>query len=121
MDINRHPGDAIHGPAESFIGDVWLWPRIGTTEHTEVRNVLFTPGSRSAWHTHHGGQVLHVTEGVGVVQCRGGERQEIRAGDTVILKPGEQHWHGAGPATFMTHIAVTDGAVDWHEHVETDD
>lgn len=52
MDINHHPGDAIRGPEDRFSGDVWLWPRIGATANAEVRNVLFTPGSRSAWHRH---------------------------------------------------------------------
>ena len=35
--------------------------------------------------------------------------------------PGERHWHGAMPATAMTHIAITeplDGKlVDWMEKV----
>ena len=35
--------------------------------------------------------------------------------------PGEEHWHGATPATAMTHIALQeklDGkAVDWMEKV----
>jgi quercetin dioxygenase-like cupin family protein len=117
VEINSDPGDATRGPAEKFTGDVWLWPQIGTTTHTDVRNVLFTPGSRSAWHRHPGGQVLHVTEGVGLVRTRGGEVRQIRAGDTVTCEPGEEHWHGAAPGTFMTHIAVTDGPADWHEHV----
>jgi quercetin dioxygenase-like cupin family protein len=117
MEINRDHGDAIKGPGDRFLGDVWLWPRIGATQHTEVRNVLFTPGARSAWHRHPGGQVLHVTEGAGRVQARGEDREEIRAGDTVVCQPGEEHWHGAAPGTFMTHIAVTDGATEWHEQV----
>ncbi|MET8580014.1 cupin domain-containing protein [Streptomyces collinus] len=117
MDVIRHPGDATKGPEDRFSGDVWLWPRIGATANVEVRNVLFTPGSRSAWHRHPAGQVLHVTEGVGLLGFRSGEVQEIRAGDTVVCHPGEEHWHGAGPGTFMTHIAVTDGPTQWKEHV----
>lgn len=121
MPIGREHGDVTKGPAERFTGDVWMWPRIGVTEHTEVRNVIFTPGARSAWHRHPGGQVLHVTEGAGVVQARGGERREIFAGDTVTCPPGEEHWHGAAPGTFMTHIAVTDGTTEWREHVTGDE
>jgi len=113
MEIRSNPGDVTKGPEERFTGDVWLWPRIGVTQHTEVRNVLFTPGARSAWHRHPGGQVLHVTAGAGLVQARDGDRREIRAGDTVICLPGEEHWHGALPGAFMTHIAVTDGATEW--------
>ncbi len=121
MEIGRKPSDATKGPEDRFTGDVWLWPQIGTTTHTDVRNVLFTPGSRSAWHRHPDGQVLHVTEGYGLVQTRGGEREEIRAGDTVTTAPGEVHWHGATPGAFMTHIAVTDGPTEWAEHVTDDE
>jgi quercetin dioxygenase-like cupin family protein len=39
----------------------------------------------------------------------------------VWFAPGERHWHGASPATAMTHIAIQemldDKAVDWLEHV----
>ncbi|MFJ4656924.1 cupin domain-containing protein [Nocardia sp. NPDC088792] len=117
MTINRDPGPITKGPDDKFAGDVWLWPQIGATRNTEVRNVLFTPGAHSAWHRHPAGQVLHVTAGVGFVQSRGGERQLIRAGDTIICHPGQEHWHGATPDAFMTHIAVTDGPTEWQEHV----
>jgi len=117
MEIIRKAGDATRAPADRFAGDVWMWPRLGATQHTEVRVVLFTPGARSAWHRHPGGQVLHVTEGQGLVQSRGGEREEIRVGDTVSSAPGEWHWHGAAPGAFMVHLAVSDGATDWAEHV----
>jgi quercetin dioxygenase-like cupin family protein len=47
--------------------------------------------------------------------------EEIRPGDVVWFAPGEKHWHGAAPATAMTHIAIQeklDGkVVDWMEHV----
>jgi quercetin dioxygenase-like cupin family protein len=117
MKITREPGDAISAPADRFTGDVWMWERIGATAHTEVRIVLFTPGARSAWHCHPAGQVLHVTTGAGLVQSRGGEREEIRAGDTVTTAPGEWHWHGAAPGKFMVHLAVTDGTTEWAKHV----
>ena len=32
----------------------------------------------------------------------------IRAGDRVFFEPGEEHWHGAAPTRFMTHIAMLD-------------
>lgn len=98
-----------------------MWPRIGATSNTEVRNVLSTPGARSAWHRHPDGQVPPVTEGIGVVPTRGGQPQEIRAGDTVLCPPGEEHWHGAAPDAFMPHVAVTDRATEWHEHVADPD
>ena len=55
--------------------------------------------------------------------CRrgAGAADALRPGDVVWFAPGEKHWHGAGPTTAMTHIAVQeklDGKpVDWLEHV----
>jgi quercetin dioxygenase-like cupin family protein len=84
-------------------------------------NVTFEPGARTAWHTHPLGQILIVTAGCGRVQREGGPVEEIKPGDVVWIAPGEKHWHGAGPATAMTHIAIQeklDGRyVDWLEHV----
>jgi quercetin dioxygenase-like cupin family protein len=84
-------------------------------------SVTFEPGARTAWHTHPLGQTLIVTSGCGWVQREGGAIEEIHPGDVVWFAPGEKHWHGAAPATAMTHIAIQeqlDGkAVDWMEHV----
>ena len=66
----------------------------------------FTPGARTAWHTHPFGQTIYVTEGVGRCQRRGGPVEEIRPGDRVFFEPGEDHWHGAAPDRFMTHLAM---------------
>ena len=88
-------------------------------------HVTFEPGARTAWHTHPLGQTLIVTSGLGRVQRAGGPVEEIRPGDVVWFEPGEKHWHGAAPATAMTHIAlqeVSDGkVVDWLEHVSDAD
>ncbi|MEU6408349.1 hypothetical protein [Microbispora sp. NPDC046933] len=36
--------------------------------------------------------------------------------------PGEEHWHGAAPDHFMTHIALWEtDEVDWLEHVGDDE
>ena len=66
----------------------------------------FAPGARNAWHVHAVGQTVHVTDGVGRIQSRGGEVLEIRTGDTVHTPPREWHWHGAAPDRFMTHLAI---------------
>ena len=63
------------------------------------------------------GQTLHVTEGVGLVQARGGEVTEIRPGDTIYTPPGEWHWHGAAPDHFMAHLAFTEGDTEWGDHL----
>ena len=71
-----------------------------------VSSVHFTPGARTAWHTHPNGQTIFVTEGVGFAQRRGGPVEAIRPGDRVFFEPGEDHWHGATPDNFMTHLAM---------------
>ena len=86
--------------------------------------VTFEPGARTAWHTHPYGQTLVVLSGLGLAQVWGGPIREIRPGDTVWFEPGEKHWHGAAPASAMSHLAfqeAKDGSpVAWLEQV-TDD
>ena len=112
------------GGAETFVGDVWLDVIVRGEEPSRIRVsvVRFAPGARNAWHAHAMGQMLHVTEGVGRTQARGGEIVEIRAGDTIYTPPGEWHWHGAASDHFMTHLAMWEapgeGAeTEWGEHV----
>ena len=76
--------------------------------------VEFSPGSRSKWHFHPGGQVLHVLSGEGVVGNRDGQRIIMRAGDTVTVDPGERHWHGATPSSQMLQMSITSrGTTRW--------
>ena len=112
------------GTPDRFAGDVWI-DRLTSAEppsRIRVNVVRFAPGARNAWHVHAVGQTLHVTEGVGRVQSRGGEVIEIRAGDTVHTPPGEWHWHGAAPDRFMTHLAMWEAPQEgdeseWGDHV----
>jgi quercetin dioxygenase-like cupin family protein len=112
------------GPAEWFTGTVYLDPVATPSEGSRLfaLSVHFTPGARTAWHHHPHGQTLLVTEGVGLCQSRGGEIQTIRPGDRVSFAPGEEHWHGAAPDRFMTHLALQEVGDDgstatWLEHV----
>jgi quercetin dioxygenase-like cupin family protein len=112
------------GPADWFSGEVWLDEIAAGESPSRLRaaSVHFTPGARTAWHSHPVGQVLHVTEGTGRVQSKGGAVTGIRAGDTVHAEPGEVHWHGAAPHSFMTHLALQEAGpdgttADWLEHV----
>jgi quercetin dioxygenase-like cupin family protein len=124
MEIRRERADTRPGPREWFTGQVWMdeIATAGPPSRVRMLSVHFTPGGRTAWHHHPFGQILHVTEGEGLVQRRGGGREPIRAGDTVQAEAGEWHWHGAGPGTFMTHLAVQEADDDgqttyWGEHV----
>jgi len=111
------------GSAEYFSGTVRIDPLNSSPEPARVAMALvtFEPGARTAWHTHPFGQTLIVQSGCGRAQRDGGPIEAIRPGDVVWFAPGERHWHGAGPTTAMTHIAVqekADGsAVTWMEHV----
>ena len=111
------------GPEEWFTGTVRVDPLFQAQPPGRVAGatVTFEPGARTAWHTHPLGQTLVVTSGCGRVQRGGGRIEEIRPGDVIWFPAGEKHWHGASPATAMSHIAIQeqlDGkAVDWMEKV----
>jgi quercetin dioxygenase-like cupin family protein len=102
---------SVKGPAQMFTGDVWFDVIAQGSEPSRMRvNIVrFAPGARTAWHCHAVGQTLHVTEGIGLVQSRGGEVTEIRPGQTIYTPPGEWHWHGAAPDHFMSHLAMWEG------------
>jgi quercetin dioxygenase-like cupin family protein len=109
MDIKRAGSSpSTKGPAEYFTGTVRVDPLFPVTAPARAAGnaVTFEPGARTAWHTHPLGQVLIVTAGCGRAQREGGPVEEIRPGDVVVFAPGEKHWHGAAPATAMTHIAI---------------
>jgi quercetin dioxygenase-like cupin family protein len=111
------------GPAQYFTGGARVDPLFPAHPpmNTSGAYVTFEPGARSAWHTHPAGQVLIVTAGVGRVQRWGGKVEEIRPGDVIWTPPGVKHWHGAAPATSVTHIAIQDAVngknVEWMEKV----
>jgi quercetin dioxygenase-like cupin family protein len=120
--------DTVKGPAELFTGDVWfdVIARGEEPSRMRVNTVRFSPGARTAWHTHAVGQTLHVVDGVGRIQARGGKVLEIRAGDTIYTPPGEWHWHGAAPGHFMVHLAMWESPgegteTEWGDHVTNDE
>jgi quercetin dioxygenase-like cupin family protein len=124
MQLTRNSVGTNAGPAEWFTGIVYIDTVATPSEPSRLAaaSVHFTPGARTAWHTHPNGQTIHVTEGVGLCQKRGGPIEVIRPGDSVFFEPGEEHWHGAAPDRFMTHIAMHQvdeqgNAVAWGEHV----
>jgi quercetin dioxygenase-like cupin family protein len=124
MQITRSTLDTDVGPEGWFTGDVYIDP-VAVVEGPSrfaAASVHFTPGARTAWHTHPLGQTIFVLEGVGRCQREGAAIEEIRPGDRVFFEPGENHWHGAAPHRLMTHIAMqavdeNDCPVTWGEHV----
>lgn len=118
---------SLKGPSEWFTGDVYidLLARGEDPSRIQVAAVRFTPGARTAWHSHGLGQTLFVTEGAGRIQSRGDDVHEIRAGDVVYTPSGEEHWHGAAPGRFMTHLSMTENDPQrpdhWGDHVTDDE
>jgi quercetin dioxygenase-like cupin family protein len=124
MEIKRSGAQPSNkGPADWFTGTVRIDPLFAASAPARGAgaSVTFEPGARTAWHTHPLGQTLIVTFGLGRVQREGGPVEEIRPGDVVWFPPGEKHWHGASPATAMTHIAIQESldgkVVEWMEKV----
>jgi quercetin dioxygenase-like cupin family protein len=124
MQITKNSLETMRGPSDWFTGVVHVDTVAQPSEPSRVAaaSVHFTPGARTAWHTHPLGQTIYVTEGVGLCQRRGGPIEVIRAGDRVYFESNENHWHGAAPDRVMTHIAMheADGSgstVTWGEHV----
>lgn len=117
------------GPGEWFTGTVYL-DEIAETippSHLRAHVVTFTPGSRTAWHTHPVGQILYATHGCGRVQLDGEPAKSLIPGDTIVIPPGRRHWHGAAPEHTFVHIAIqeadpeTGEEASWHEHVSDAD
>jgi quercetin dioxygenase-like cupin family protein len=128
---------ARRGEGSYFTGAVWLNAmRSSTPELSDVQNinvsnvnaflVFFESGARTAWHKHPAGQILYVVAGngrVGSVDAPEKQRHqdEIHQGDVIYFAPGEKHWHGAGPNSSLTHVAINLGTADtqteWLEKV----
>ena len=128
MQITRNATETRRGPSEWFTGAVYLDTIAAPSENWPVgaASVHFTPGARTAWHTHPHGQTIWVTEGVGVCQREGGAVEVITPGDRVFFEPGENHWHGAAPTRFMTHVAIQPAddngdVVEWGRHVSDEE
>jgi quercetin dioxygenase-like cupin family protein len=125
MEVLPNPPSA-KGPEEWFTGDVWIDAIARGQEPSRIRVIAvhFTPGARTAWHSHALGQTLYVTEGAGLVQSRGGDIVNIGSGDIIYTPPDEWHWHGAAPDHFMTHLSMTESIAEgekpeteWGAHV----
>ncbi|MBV9915680.1 MAG: cupin domain-containing protein [Solirubrobacterales bacterium] len=128
MQITRSSTDTAKGPADWFTGEVYI-DAVAVPQapaRVQANLVHFTPGARTAWHTHPLGQTIYVTEGIGLCQRRGGSIELIRPGDRVFFEPGEEHWHGATANRLMVHLALNEvddehAAAHWGEHVSDDE
>jgi quercetin dioxygenase-like cupin family protein len=111
------------GPVENreptmFTGVVWGEVLLPFEENVSVNRVTFPAGSRTAWHRHEGGQILLGQAGAGLVVTQDGEVSAIGDGVVVHGAAGEEHWHGALPGSFMTHVSVVmGGTTHWGDEV----
>ena len=124
MQITRNSTETFAGPSEWFTGAVYIDAVATPSERSRLQaaSVHFTPGARTAWHTHPNGQTIYVIEGICLCQSRGGPIDVIRPRDRVYFEPGEEHWHGAPPDRLMTHLAMQEvddqgSAVTWGKRV----
>ena len=114
-------------PSQSFnpdwyTGAVWATALAEGEDRLHVVLATFAPGARTAWHTHPFGQILVATTGMGRVQLAGEPARVLRPGDSVVIAPGERHWHGAAPDQVFAHISIQaarpDGTTaDWSDLV----
>ena len=127
MQITRNSLDTNQGPSDWFTGDVYL-DAVAAPEapartargqrplHPGRAHPLAHPSVRADDLRHRGHRPLPARRRTG---------QEIRPGDRVFFEPGENHWHGAAPNRFMTHIAIQEadenGPVTWGDPVSDAD
>ena len=104
------------------IGNVWL-NELSAADSTFTYSIslaTFDPGARLDWHSHPGGQILLITDGVGYYQEKGKPKQTVRKGDVVKCLPGIEHWHGSTAQSGVTYVAtspVQKGKTVWLQRV----
>lgn len=121
--VTEKPAEPMPNPYPYFTGAVQLQGLFDANDDTTYGGayVFFSPGARSYWHTHPGGQRLIIVKGVCWTGTEDGGKTVAKAGDTVWCPPGVKHWHGAAPDCEMVHLALTEVRngqnVTWMEEV----
>ena len=108
QNISAFPvGKANTGFEQYFTGRSWLAPLTGNKDlNVPMSNVTFEPGCRNNWHSHTGGQLLIAVGGVGYYQERGKAARRLLPDDVVEIAPDIEHWHGAAPDSWFSHLAI---------------
>lgn len=127
--VPAHPQDSIlFGKGNkitnnNFTGTAWLNMLVesDTVLNTSIGNVTFEPKARTNWHYHENGQILLATDGLGYYQEKGKPLQLLQKGDIIKCSPDIEHWHGASPNSYFSHIAIGPsthkGSVVWLQPV----
>ena len=112
----NRPEPSIVGTDTFTGGAVWRDALMSASDGVTLGQVLFSPGARTHWHRHDGGQVLIMVAGEGFVADSDGA-VSVRAGDIVWTPGGVRHWHGAAAGNFLIHTTISLGGVEWEEAV----
>lgn len=93
--------------SQYFIGQAYLAPLTQNKDlNCPIANVTFEPGCRNNWHSHTGGQILVAVGGKGYYQARGEAARLLLPGDVVEIPADVEHWHGAAPDSWFSHLAI---------------
>lgn len=119
MDVAR-ASDGTFGKGDEgrFTGEVWLRSTLRAEDGTDVGIVHFSPGARTRWHRHPGGQFLFGLTGRGRVRSRGERGHVLEPGDVIHVGPDEWHFHGGTPGSPLVHVALNGGGgPEWGDPV----
>ena len=115
-------------PSENFSGNVYLSNTLDYPNEAGapgLHNVVFDAGTYNNWHSHAGGQILIVTDGVGYHQIEGGKLEILHPGDVAFCPPGVKHWHGATRNSSFAHLAANTNpdqpGVEWFDRLPADE
>jgi len=114
-------GSFERGDEARFTGEVWLRGTITASDGTSIGIVQFSPGARTHWHRHSGGQFLYGVTGRGRVRTRGEPGHVFEPGDVIHVDPEDWHFHGGTPETPLIHVAVNGGSPEWGDPVTDDE
>jgi quercetin dioxygenase-like cupin family protein len=110
------------GDEARFTGEVWLRSAITAGDGRSVAVVHFSPGARTHWHRHPGGQFLYALTGHGRVRSRGEPGHLLEPGDVIHVAGDAWHFHGGAPDAPVVHVAINGpGTADWGDAVTDDD
>ena len=102
-------GTYQQGPPDRFTGEVHLRSTLRDADGTNIGVVHFSPGARTHWHQHPGGQFLYAVTGRGRVRSRGETGHVLEPGDVIHVERGEWHFHGGTPDSPLVHVAINGG------------
>src|SRR4051794_41407309 len=89
MQVTRNGIETARGPSDWFSGAVYIDAVATPSEGSRLSasSVHFTPGARTAWHTHPHGQTIYVLEGLAMPSPAAGAARGIRPATPASSSP----------------------------------